>query len=286
MSNIVLDREFAPAKINLFLHIVGRRADGYHLLETLFAFVDFGDELIAEPADSFRVTVEGPQAFSLQAEGDSLVQRAAAALFGRDLPKLHIRIVKNIPVAAGLGGGSADAAAALRLLNRMFGLGLPLERLADLAAVVGADVPACVWSSTCLGQGVGETLTPTTLDAQPWVLLVKPPQPMPTPAVFGAYKASAAPFTAHLADIRREAWCLSEISALHNDLAVPACRLNPDLGRQLALLAQTPEVQLSRLSGSGPTSFALYPDALSAQAVKERVLAAFPDVWAEICRLQ
>ncbi|WP_222874541.1 hypothetical protein [Hankyongella ginsenosidimutans] len=116
--------------------------------------------------------------------------------------------------------------------------------------------------------GVGETLTPTTLDAQPWVLLVKPPQPMPTPAVFGAYKASAAPFTAHLADIRREAWCLSEISALHNDLAVPACQLNPDLGRQLALLAQTPEVQLSRLSGSGPTSFALYPDALSAQAAK------------------
>lgn len=285
MTDINVDREFAPAKINLFLHIVGRRPDEYHLLETLFAFVDFGDALIAEPADSFCVTLEGPQAFSLAAEGDSLVHRAATMLFGRDLPRLHIRVVKAIPVAAGLGGGSADAAAALRLLNRMFGLGLAQESLAGLASEIGADVPACVWSRTCMGQGIGEVLAPTALDAMPWVLLVKPKEPMPTPPVFRAYKASGASFTARLADVERKLWHLSEIARMRNDLAGPACGLNPRLDLLLALLSGTPNAHLARLSGSGPTCFALYPDAVSAKSAKESLLVAFPDAWAETCRL-
>lgn len=285
MMDIRPDREFAPAKINLFLHIVGRRPDGYHLLETLFAFVDFGDALIAEPADDFRVTLEGPQAFSLAGEGDSLVHRAASMLFGSNVPKLHIRVVKNIPVAAGLGGGSADAAAALRLLNRMFGLGWSLDRLASMASEIGADVPACVWSRTCVGQGIGEVLTPTSLDAQPWVLLVKPREPMPTPPVFGAYKASGVPFTAHLANVDRALWPLGEIAGLRNDLSAPACGINPNLNLLLSALSQTQNAQLSRLSGSGPTSFALYADALSAKSARETILADFSDVWVEACRL-
>lgn len=286
MSVLAPNREFAPAKINLFLHIVGRRTDGYHLLESLFAFVDFGDELMAEPADTFCVTVDGPQAFSLAGEGDSLVHRAAATLFGQALPKLHIRITKNIPVAAGLGGGSADAAAALRLLNRMFGLDLPMDELANMAAGIGADVPACLWSQTCLGQGVGERLSPTAIDTRPWVLLVKPPEPMPTPAVFQAYKDSGAAFTGLLADAGRPLWSLHEISALGNDLAPPACAINPVLPPLLKALGQRDNAALVRLSGSGPTCFALYGDRLSAESAKASISTAFPQTWSHVCRLR
>lgn len=245
-------RELAPAKINLALHLRRRRPDGYHDLETIFAFTDFGDELAAEPADALSLAITGPFAAPAGAGDDNLVLRAARALADAAGVKsgAALALDKRIPVAAGLGGGSADAGAALRLLSRLWGLDWPPARLAALAAGLGSDVPACVLSQTCFGSGRGEALAPWpgTLTGIP-VLLVNPRVAVPTGPVFAAWDqvdrggiATGTP----LADLR-------------NDMTAAAVGLAPLISDVLAALATTDAV-LTRMSGSGATCLALYAD--------------------------
>ena len=243
--------ERAPAKLNLALHLRRRREDGYHDLETIFAFTDFGDTLQAELADDIRLRVDGPFAGAAGQGGDNLVLRAARALAQASGTTVGARLTldKVIPVAAGLGGGSADAAATLRLLNRLWNIDWPEARLVDLAAGLGADVAACVGSRTVFGTGRGEALA--TLDTD-WagtpVLLVNPRVAVSTGPVFAAWdRIDLGPLNP-----------LLDIADLRNDLAPPALMIAPVIGEVLDWLNGRAGVSLARMSGSGATCFALF----------------------------
>ncbi|MBA2920251.1 4-(cytidine 5'-diphospho)-2-C-methyl-D-erythritol kinase [Sphingomonas sp. MAH-20] len=244
--------ETAPAKINLALHVRGRMPDAYHRLETIFAFAQEGDRLSVEPDAALSLRIEGPFAAGLDAGPGNLVLRAAEAL--RQAAGVSagaaLRLAKNLPVAAGIGGGSADAAAALRLLARLWGTEVPLE---PIARSLGADVPACLAGHTVRGEGRGDVLTPVDpgrLSGTP-LLLVNPGAAMPTGPVFAAWDgmdrgalAQGEPLAAALAG--------------RNDLEEPAIRLCPAIGELLAWLRARPGVLLARMSGSGATCFALF----------------------------
>ena len=185
----------APAKINLWLNVVGRRADGYHLLDSLVAFTDLADEIEASPSDRLSLTVDGPFAATLADEADNLVLKAARLLADRAgvAPRVALRLGKHIPVAAGLGGGSADAAAALRALIDLWRVALPVEELFDLAARLGADVPMCLAGRAALVSGVGERLAPAPPLPPCAILLVNPGMPLPTPEVFARRQGAFSP---------------------------------------------------------------------------------------------
>lgn len=245
--------EPAPAKLNLALHLRRRRDDGYHDLETIFAFTRFGDELSVAPAATLSLLVVGDFAEAAGQGPDNLVLRAATALAAAAgiVPAAALTLAKHIPVAAGLGGGSADAAATLRLLNRFWGLDWPAERLRAIADHLGADVPACVESMTCFGSGRGEALAPWPVDlAGTHVLLVNPRVAVPTGPVFagwdqidrGGIAIGATPVT------------------LRNDMTTAAVALAPVIAEVLAALTAAGGADLVRMSGSGATCLALYPD--------------------------
>jgi 4-diphosphocytidyl-2-C-methyl-D-erythritol kinase len=269
--------ETAYAKINLALHVRRRRADGYHDLETLFAFCADGDELIAEPAERLSLTIGGPFGEGLSAGDDNLVLRAAAAL--REVAGMTagaaLRLDKRLPVASGIGGGSADAAAALRLLARLWQIDLPQEALHNIAAGLGADVPACLASKSCRGAGKGdalELLDDGALVGLP-VLLVNPRVPVPTGPVFQNWGrvdrgplSSGDPLAAALAG--------------RNDLELPARAMQPVIGDVVEALAAMPGVTLARMSGSGATCFALFATAEERDAANCLVTYRFPHWWA------
>lgn len=244
-------REHAPAKINLALHLRRRRDDGYHDLESIFAFTEFGDALSGEPADELALALSGPMAAAADVGNDNLVLRAARALAAAagTTAGARLHLEKHIPVAAGLGGGSADAAAALRLLNRLWRLNWPLDQLAAVAAPLGADVPVCVHGRTLLGAGKGDALSPWPQDpADTPVLLVNPGVAVPTGPVFAGWDqhdrggiASGAAFT-----------------ALRNDMTASAVAIAPVIADVLAALEQAGGADLVRMSGSGATCLALY----------------------------
>lgn len=257
--------EFAPAKVNLALHLRRRRADGYHDLETLFAFTDFGDTLRVADADGLTLRVEGEFAGPAGQGPDNLVLRAANALAAAAGVSrgAALTLEKRIPVAAGLGGGSADAAAALRLLNRFWALDWPVSRLVALAATLGSDVPACVVSHSCFGEGRGEVLRewPVALAGTP-VLLVNPRVAVPTGPVFAGWdqvdRGGIAPDAA--------------LGSLRNDMTAAAVAIAPVIGDVLSALDSAGGAILIRMSGSGATCLALYPDA-TARAAAARALA-------------
>jgi 4-diphosphocytidyl-2-C-methyl-D-erythritol kinase len=270
---------FAPAKVNLYLHIVGRRPDGYHLLDSLAVFAGAGDRLSAEPAADFSLTVTGPFAAGLDAEGDNLVLRAGRALAaaaGMD-PSGRLVLEKNLPVASGIGGGSADAAAAFRLLSSLWGICLPADRLAVLAAGLGADVPVCLSGTPARMQGIGEVLE-TVLGLPPFgLVLVNPGTAIATPAVFKARSGAfseAARLPARWEDAASLAAWLSET---RNDLEQPAGKLAPVVGEVLAALRADPRCLLARMSGSGATCFGLFDTAATAQ--KAAAVLARPGWW-------
>lgn len=249
MSQILT--ESAPAKLNLALHLRRRRPDGFHDLETVFAFTAFGDTLTAAPADTLSLTLAGEFAGPAGAGPDNLVLRAAAALAHTAgiTRGAALTLDKRIPVAAGLGGGSADAGAALRLLNRLWGLDWPELRLRHVAETLGADVPACVASRICFGAGRGEVLGdwPVDLAGTP-VLLVNPRVAVPTGPVFAGWdKVDLGGITAG-----------TPLTGLRNDMTAAALAIAPVIGEVLAALAETPGATLVRMSGSGGTCFALY----------------------------
>ena len=260
-------REPAPAKVNLYLHVVGRRADGLHLLESLVVFAEAGDVLHGEPADRLSLEVAGPFAGALADEADNLVLRAARAL----APGRGARLVleKNLPVAAGLGGGSADAAAALRLLSRLWGVEAGPEAL---AAGLGADVPVCLAGATCGMAGIGERLTPLPDWPVPPLLLANPGVALPTPAVFGARRG---PFR------KSRPWprTAADLAGCANDLTEAALSLAPEIGDVLAALERLDGALFARMSGSGATCFAAFADRAARNRARKVLRARHPAWW-------
>lgn len=264
--------ETAHAKLNLALHVRRRREDGYHDIETLFAFCADGDDLTAAPADDLSLTIDGPFADGLSAGPDNLVLRAAAALRAAMGVRggAAIRLTKRLPVASGIGGGSADAAAALRLLARLWGVAPDEAALLGLAAGLGADVPACLLSRTCRGEARGDALVPVAapeLAGMP-VLLVNPRVATPTGPVFAAWDRIDRGALAHGAP-------LAVAHAGRNDLQPPATAIMPVIGAVAAWLAAQPGATLARMSGSGATCFALFADARA----RDAAAAAVPHGW-------
>lgn len=268
--------ETAYAKINLALHVRRRRADGYHDLETLFAFCADGDELAVEPADDLSLTIEGPFGAALSADEDNLVLRAARALqrAAGTAQGASIRLDKRLPIASGIGGGSADAAAALRLLTRLWGVDLPRSALHDIAAGLGADVPACLVSRSCRGEGVGDALDrldDTALRGLP-VLLVNPRVPVQTGPVFRGWDGvdrgpldTGDPLAAALAG--------------RNDLQAPAIAMQPVIADTISALAAMPGRTFARMSGSGATCFALFGTGEDRDLAHAAIENRFPDWW-------
>jgi 4-diphosphocytidyl-2-C-methyl-D-erythritol kinase len=266
----------ARAKVNLWLNVVGRRADGYHLLDSLVAFTDLADEIEAAPADRLSLTVDGPLATALADEPENLVLKAARLLADRGAvsPRSALRLTKHIPVAAGLGGGSADAAAALGALVELWRLALPVEELFDLAARLGADVPMCLAGRAALVAGVGEQLTPAPPPPPCAILLVNPGTPLPTVDVFrrreGAF-STAKPLSHPWNDLESFAAALAERG---NDLTAAAVELRPVIADVLAALRASGAVYVA-MSGSGATCFALFETTVQA----ERAAATLPAAW-------
>ncbi|MDJ0388475.1 4-(cytidine 5'-diphospho)-2-C-methyl-D-erythritol kinase [Roseomonas sp. E05] len=262
--------EAAPAKINLYLHVVGRRADGYHLLDSLAAFAGAADLLRYAPGGPLALHLDGPEAGALVAEPDNLVLRAARLLAEEAgfAPHGTLWLTKALPVASGIGGGSADAAAALRLLDRAWGLGRGTRRLAPLAARLGADVPVCLDSQAARMGGVGELLRSAPAMPVAGLVLANPRIPLATPAVFRARQGGFSPEAALPAGWPDAAAMAQDLARCGNDLEAAAIRLCPAVAEVLAALRALPGCLLARMSGSGATCFALFasPDAAAAAA--------------------
>ncbi|HZP99223.1 MAG TPA: 4-(cytidine 5'-diphospho)-2-C-methyl-D-erythritol kinase [Reyranella sp.] len=274
----------AHAKVNLWLNVVGRRADGYHLLDSLVAFADLADTLEAVPAERLTLEIDGPQAAGLVQEADNLVLKAARELaaLARVPQQAALRLTKNIPMAAGLGGGSADAAAALRALLRLWRLDLPEDRLFEIAGRIGADVPMCLAGRTALAGGIGEKLRPAPALPACGLLLVNPGIGLPTAEVF---KARRGPFSAPR-DPERP-WpdlpaLVADLAARGNDLAEAAIGLRPVIGEVLAFLRKSQGVRHAAMTGSGATCLALYDTPAAARRVEPSVPAAW---WRHAGRL-
>ncbi len=273
----------APAKVNLWLNVVGRRADGYHLLDSLIAFADLADRIEALPSDRLSLTVEGPQAGTLAAESDNLVLRAARHLADRAgvSPRVALRLEKNIPIAAGLGGGSADAAATLQALGELWNVALPVEELFDLAQRLGADVPMCLAGRASLVSGIGERLTPVPPLPDCALLLVNAGVRLPTAEVFAARRrgfSMAKPLDSAWRDL---ADFTEAMAARGNDLADAAISQEPVVAEVLAALRAGDGVRYAAMSGSGATCFAICDDAARALRASESLPASW---WRHIGR--
>ncbi len=269
--------ELAPAKVNLYLHVTGRRADGYHLLDSLAVFGPAADEVAAEPATGLSLALDGPFGAGLAAEPDNLVLRAARALAAEAgiAAGAALRLAKHLPVASGIGGGSADAAAALRLLNRLWSLGFEEARLGAIGARLGADVPVCLASRPMRMGGVGEVLSPAPVLPECGLLLVNPGLALATPAVFRARMGAFTPAPA-LPSAWADATAMArDLAALRNDLEAPAIGLCPPIAEVLTVLGALPGCLLARMSGSGATCFGLFATAAAAVAAAP----ALPGGW-------
>jgi 4-diphosphocytidyl-2-C-methyl-D-erythritol kinase len=283
--------EHAPAKVNLTLRVLRRRDDGYHDLESLVAFAWVGDRLSFTPGGEFALTVQGENAVRAGADADNLVLKAARALAARvpGLTQGAFTLDKELPVAAGLGGGSADAAAALRLLARANGLGTGDPRLADAARATGSDVPVCLDPQIRLMGGVGDILSaPFDLPTLPGVL-VNPGIAVPTKAVFAAWRPGTgqphATPAAALAKLSSSDKLLGFLTAQANDLEAPAIMLAPSIADVLAALRRLPGCTLARMSGSGATCFGIFASAEAALRAGEELRAEHPRWWVEATAL-
>lgn len=282
-------RRAAPAKLNLYLHVLGRREDGYHLLDSLVAFANVGDELIVRPAAALSLAIEGPFGPALAGEPveTNLVWRAATLLAERAgrAPDVAITLRKNLPVASGIGGGSSDAAATLAALAELWDLDLAASRFAGLAASLGADVPVCLYGRTAWLGGIGEALAPAPPLPPTAVVLANPGVAVATPAVFKARRSAfstAARFEASPADLVALAGLLA---MRRNDLTEAAISLAPAISEVLAALGSREGALLARMCGSGATCFALFADDDAARAAASDLGDARPDWWVTAARL-
>lgn len=271
--------ETARAKINLSLHVTARRADGYHLLDSLVAFAEVGDRLHFAPDPEVTLALEGPFAAGLAAEPDNLVLRAARAL-GAGPDGARITLDKQLPVASGMGGGSADAAATLRGLARLWGRELP----GDQGLALGADVPVCLAGHSARMRGVGEQITRVRLPRLPAVL-VNPGIAVATGAVFAALDRFGPPMPEALPVMETAREAVQAVAALRNDLEAPARRIAPAVDAVLTAIRAQEGALLARMSGSGATCFGLFTSDPTAQAAAAALRRAAPDWWCVATRL-
>ena len=277
----------APAKINLFLHVTGKRADGYHEIASLAVFTSFGDTVAISPAlagDGIQFYTDGPFAGHMGPDSDNLVLQAARLLVKTCNPvaqDVAIHLTKRLPVAAGIGGGSSDAAAALRGLDRYWGLDLPESQLMELGLELGADVPMCLAREPVLVNGIGDVLKPAP--AMPWVslVLVNPLVAVPTPTVF---KARTGEFSAPMLDMSEPETVqdlVEQLLARHNDLSEAAISLAPQISDVLEAMNEQDACLLARMSGSGATCFGLFADSHEASLAKKALHQSHPAWWVE-----
>ena len=282
---------FAPAKVNLYLHVGAVAADGYHPLHSLMVFADVGDRIDLTPSDQMAFGIEGPFAAPLDAESDNLVVRARNGLLaqlGSAPPPFRLTLYKALPLAAGLGGGSSDAAATLRLVDDVLGTGHSSEALHRLALALGSDTPACLAARSVLASGRGERLAAPppfpSLDA----VLVNPRAPAPTGAVYRQFDAAAG-----VDQDAAPVWPAGEftpktfadfLDGCRNDLEAPAISVQPLVATVLHSLRSDPLTLLGRMSGSGATCFAICRDAADASLLAARLTLRHPDWWVTACR--
>jgi len=269
--------ERAPAKINLFLHVGDKRADGFHPVQSLAVFTDLGDCLTLETAFGLSLTIDGPFAKGLDGESDNLVLRAARAL---DSQGAKLTLTKNLPVASGIGGGSADAAAALRGLRQLWSVAKDDVTLRDIAAGLGSDIPVCLLSQSCFMEGRGEILRPAQSMPRVPMLLVNPGVPVPTKDVFAALKdRSGVEMALPRGRFSDTADLLRFLETTRNDLEEPARRLQPVIGEVLARIAALPGALVARMSGSGATCFAIFADDDCCARAADMLKQAHGDWW-------
>lgn len=278
MTPALVESSLARAKINLSLHVTGQRSDGYHLLDSLVVFVDWGDQITCAVSDGLTLTLRGPEAASLTVGDDNLVLRAARA-FG-DNAGAAITLDKHLPVASGIGGGSADAAATLVALSRLWGRPLP-----DAATVLalGADVPVCLAGKAARMQGIGEQVVPLPHPLpEAALVLVNPRVQVSTPAVFKALARKDYPgMTETLPRLSSVAELAAFLQMQRNDLEAPAIALEPVIAVAKRAIGEQPGCHLARMSGSGATCFGLFEDPLSAAAAASALRRAYPGWWVQ-----
>ncbi|MDZ7904557.1 MAG: 4-(cytidine 5'-diphospho)-2-C-methyl-D-erythritol kinase [Cypionkella sp.] len=273
-------RVFAPAKINLCLHVTGQRADGYHLLDSLVGFADVGD-WVTLSRGAAGLALSGPEAGALRGGGENIITRTLAAFGAGDLT---VHLEKNLPVASGIGGGSSDAAAAYRGALALTGRGARPEDAAALLAL-GADVPICAAAKPALMQGIGAQITPLPNLAALDAVLVNPRLPLSTPQVFAALANKANPATAPLpAQLSDQGALMGWLAAQRNDLQPAAQSVAPAISVVLAAIKGT-GARLARMSGSGATCFGLYANPATAARAAEGLRAKFPQWWVQPCQI-
>jgi len=276
---------FAPAKVNLTLHVLGRRSDGYHEIESLVAFAGIGDRLTFRPGEHLELGVSGPTGAAAGTGDDNLVLKAARGLAARvdRLRPGSFMLDKQLPVAAGLGGGSSDAAAALRLLAQANGLSRDDERIRAAAQATGADVPVCLDPRARMMRGIGEILSPPMNLPEVPAVLVNPGVAVPTRDVFAALVAprlAGPPEPDEFIAIDTDAASLVPLlTARRNDLQAPAIKLQPAIADVLRTLERSGNCLLARMSGSGATCFGLFGSQGTAEEAARRMQAAHPEWW-------
>jgi 4-diphosphocytidyl-2-C-methyl-D-erythritol kinase len=271
----------APAKINLYLHVVARRPDGYHLLDSLMVFAGVGDTVTVTPADALELVIDGPFAGDLPAGDDNLVVHAARLLqqTAGVSDGARVRLTKRLPVASGIGGGSADAAACLKALVRLWRVDIADEALSRLGLRIGADVPVCLAGRPAFVGGIGERLEPAPALPPAWLVLANPGVAVPTAAVFGRRQGPYSPPSRFdMAPASVEALA-ALIRARGNDLTEPAVGLAPVIGEVLAALRALTGSLVARMSGSGATGFGLFADKAAAESAASDLRRQQPSWW-------
>lgn len=269
----------ARAKINLALHVTGRQADGFHLLDSIVCFADFGDELSVEPADTLSLTITGPMAKSLPSGQDNLVLRAANLM--ETGQGAALTLIKNLPIASGIGGGSSDAAATLHLLAELWQS--PLPSPADLLKL-GADIPVCLAGKPSRMRGIGEEVSPIKNFPGFDMVLVNPSISVPTPTVFAALDNRQNPSLDPQPTSNDPQTWLEYLSGQRNDLERPAQQIEPAIKTVLNSLQQLESCALARMSGSGATCFGLFQSTQEAADAALTIKAAHPDWWVQTTR--
>jgi 4-diphosphocytidyl-2-C-methyl-D-erythritol kinase len=275
----MLVTEQAHAKINLALHVIGRREDGYHELDSIVAFAAVADLLTIVPADVVSLDITGPFAGALPRDGTNSVLAAWRLLddFSRQrgaaLTPVKFELEKNLPVASGIGGGSADAAAALRGLVRLFDISISKQDLNELALRLGADVPVCLLQQSARMRGIGEIIEPIGLDIPGAIVLVNPRIPAPTSKVFESLNLQ--PGQSFAAGIGN----LYDIESWRNDLTAPAVSLVPEITEVIGNLIFQPDIACTRMSGSGATCFGLFENLETAQIAADAIAEKHPHWW-------
>ena len=274
----------APAKINLTLHVTGRRADGYHDLDTLAVFAGCGERVVVEEADDLLLQAEGPFSASVPHDETNLVIAAARLFFltAGIGSKILLSLNKTIPAGAGLGGGSADAAATFRALNQYFKTGFDDQTLAELGGTLGADIPMCVYGRALRARGIGDIIEPIERMKNLHLVLVWPGKPVATASVFARLKnVTNDPLPDMPESLPTVKDVVTYLADTSNDLQDAALEIEPTIADVLDALAATDQCLLARMSGSGSACFGIYPDWANAWAAKQALQAGHADWWVE-----